>query len=183
MYTLSSVFEMFPKWIALLLCIFITTFAVSSCLKKVQAGKKTVTVNGVKKIVTVKKIFVTLREDGYTYRKKKIVKGSREHLFYRVAFMCSDCFHLNKYVWVYADVTVLNIDREEEDEYEVEHFPLQYEHFCQPKRRKNPFGFLRAAQFFQAQKLTAIIRKGKTVKIRVLCQKKEKLLRAATSAL
>ena len=41
--------------------------------------KKTVTVNGVKKIVTVKKIFVTLREDGYTYRKKKIVKGSREH--------------------------------------------------------------------------------------------------------
>ena len=79
MYTLSSVFEMFPKWIALLLCIFITTFAVSSCLKKVQAGKKTVTVNGVKKIVTVKKIFVTLREDGYTYCKKKIVKGSQEH--------------------------------------------------------------------------------------------------------
>ena len=62
MYTLSSVFEMFPKWIALLLCIFITTFAVSSCLKKVQAGKKTVTVNGVKKIVTVKKIFATLKE-------------------------------------------------------------------------------------------------------------------------
>ena len=65
MYTLSSVFEMFPKWIALLLCIFITTFAVSSCLeviKKVQDGKKTVTVNGVKKIVTVKKIFATLKE-------------------------------------------------------------------------------------------------------------------------
>ena len=96
--------------------------------------------------------------------------------------MCSDCFHMNKYVWVYADVTVLNIDREEEDEYEVEHFPLQYEHFCQPKRRKNPFGFLRAAQFFQAQKLTAIIRKGKTDDLSTL-SKKEKLLRAATSAL
>ena len=41
-------------------------------------------------------------------------------------------FRLLPYVWVYADVTVLNIDREEEDEYEVEHFPLQDKHFCQP---------------------------------------------------
>ena len=45
---------------------------------------------------------------------------------------------------------------------------------CGQKQRKNLFSFLWAAQFFPAQKLTAIIRKGKTVKIRVLCQKKRK---------
>ena len=31
-----------------------------------------------------------------------------------------------------ADVTVLNNDDEEEDEYEVEHLLLQDEHYCQP---------------------------------------------------
>ena len=52
------------------------------------------------------------------------MKGSREHGDIIEWHLCIDCLHLNKYVWVYADVTVLNIDDEEEDEYEAEHFLL-----------------------------------------------------------
>ena len=61
------------------------------------------------------------------------MKGSREYGDNIEWYLCIDCLHLNKYVWVYADVRVLNIDDEEEDEYEVEHLLLQDEHYCQPR--------------------------------------------------
>ena len=60
--------------------ILLLLFAIShgwEIVKKVQDGKKTVKRDGVKISVTCKKVFVTLIDNGYTFRKKKTL-GKRE---------------------------------------------------------------------------------------------------------
>ena len=41
-------------------------------VKKVQDGQKTVTVDGVKKKLTLKRVFITIHHEGYTFRKRKV---------------------------------------------------------------------------------------------------------------
>ena len=63
-------------------------FAISNgweIVKKVQDGKKTVKRDGVKTSVTCKKVFVSLLDNGYTFRKKK-TWGKRELGNFRAQF-------------------------------------------------------------------------------------------------
>ena len=63
-------------------CVLLFLFAVShgwEIVKKVQEGKKTVKHDGVKTSITCKKVFVSLLDNGYTFRKKKTL-GKREQL-------------------------------------------------------------------------------------------------------
>ena len=59
----------------------VISFSVS-VLKKIKDGKKTVTIDGVKEIITVKKIFVSLTIGEFTYRKKRVL-GKLENGNYR----------------------------------------------------------------------------------------------------
>ena len=124
---------MFPKYLYLF-CFFIyfiicvPEYEIS---KKVQNGIKTVTENGAKRSYTVKKVFITIIEGCYVYRKKKVI-GKRENGRYKVLFVCSDCSKLDKLVYVYSTVEVHNIDHEEDDEYVVDGLPLPDDHYCQP---------------------------------------------------
>ena len=100
-------------------------------VKKVQDGQKTVIVDGVKKKLTVKKVFITIRHEGYTYRKRKVT-GKREDGTYRVVFICSECAKMDRLLYANSVVTVTDLEKEEDDEYVIETFPLQDEHLCQP---------------------------------------------------
>ena len=55
-------------------------------VKKIQDGKKTIVVNGQKEIITVKKMFITLHEGAYKYRKKRFI-GVRGSSNFRAQFV------------------------------------------------------------------------------------------------
>ena len=70
------------KFISILL-VFSPLFAIDpKFFKKIKDGKKTVTIDSVKEIITVKKIFVSLTIGEFTYRKKRVL-GKRENGNYR----------------------------------------------------------------------------------------------------
>ena len=78
-------------------CVLLFLFAIShgwEILKKVQDGKKTVKRDGVKTSVTCKKVFVSLLDNGYTFRKKKTF-GKRELGHFRAQFVCTECDKMN----------------------------------------------------------------------------------------
>ena len=54
----------------------------------------TVKRDGVKTSVTCKKVFVTLLDNGYTFRKKK-TWGKRELGNFRAQFVCTECDKMN----------------------------------------------------------------------------------------
>ena len=73
-------------------CVLLILFAVShgwEIVKKVQEGKKTVKHDGVKTSITCKKVFVSLLDNGYTFRKKKTL-GKRELGNFRAQFVCTE---------------------------------------------------------------------------------------------
>ena len=65
-----------------LLTIVSVTLSAYSFHKKVLDGRKTVVRDGKKEVITVKKVFVTLTIDFFSFRKKRIL-GKRESGFYR----------------------------------------------------------------------------------------------------
>ena len=109
-------------------------FAISNgweIVKKVQEGKKTVKHDGVKTSITCKKVFVSLLDNGYTFRKKK-TWGKRELGSFRAQFVCTECDKMDVFLSAYCSVNVLDFDEEELDEYQVQTLPTPDQHACQP---------------------------------------------------
>ena len=79
----------------------------------------------------MKKVFITIRHEGYTYRKRKVT-GKREDGTYRVVFICSECAKMDRLLYANSVVTVTDLEKEEDNEYVIKTFPLQDEHLCQP---------------------------------------------------
>ena len=100
-------------------------------MKKVQEGKKTVRYDGVKTSITCKKVFVSLLDNGYTFRKKKTL-GKRELGNFRAQFVCTECDKIDVFLSAYCSVHVLDFDLEELDEYQVQALPAPEQHACQP---------------------------------------------------
>ena len=97
---------MFPRVSLLLLGAFFINISFEwEIIRKVQDGKKTITVDGQKKTIMVKKVFITLVDGGYTYRKKKVT-GTREMGVYRVQFVCIECSRLGLFLGAYCSVSV-----------------------------------------------------------------------------
>ena len=114
--------------------------------KKVQQGKKTVIKDGVKEVLTVKKVFVTLFLGGYKFRKKKIF-GQRKSGNVRALFVCTFCEAKKKTVSFNVNVIVHNVDDQEEDEYVLEQdlvVPVE-NHWCEPS------GIEESVQQFRSQ--------------------------------
>ena len=114
--------------------------------KKVQEGKKTVIKDGVKEVLTVKKVFVTLFLGGYKFRKKKIF-GQRESGNVRALFVCTFCEAKKKTVSFNVNVIVHNVDDQEEDQYVLEQdlvVPVE-NHWCEPS------GIEESVQQFRSQ--------------------------------
>ena len=99
--------------------------------EKSAGWKKTVKRDGVKTSVTCKKVFVSLLDNGYTFRKKK-TWGKRELGNFRAQFVCTECDKMNVFLSAYCSVHVLNFDVEELDEYQVQSLPDHDKHACHP---------------------------------------------------
>ena len=94
--------------------------------EKSAGREKTVKYDGVKTSITCKKVFVSLLDNGYTFRKKK-TWGKRELGSFRAQFVCTECDKMDVFLSAYCSVHVLDFDVEELDEYQVQTLPTPEE--------------------------------------------------------
>ena len=89
-------------------------------------------VNDEKVTVTVKKVFVSLQEGPYNYRKKRTYGDRDLNEKLRIQFVCTLCEGQGGYTVCFAIVTVG--ESEEEDVYELEEdsYPHPSDHDCIP---------------------------------------------------
>ena len=79
--------------------------------------------DGVKETIEVEKVFISLIDGQYAFKKKKIL-GKREDGQYRIQFVCCGCEKVGKFISCYATVLVENFNDEKTDVCELD------DHLC-----------------------------------------------------
>ena len=78
----------------------------------------------------MKKVFITLHEGAYKYRKKRFI-GMRGSNNFRAQFICNECEKLGKFTGAIARIEC-NSENEADDEYLLLQYPHPDAHVCAP---------------------------------------------------